>query len=276
MLVERRRDQADGLRRMFAGERLRVIDIVAGRGGVGCLSVSINLAAALARLNRDTLLVDAAGDDAPARVFSYLGLEPQASVADEARFAAGVVAGPYGLAVAALNPRIGLAPARRAQFMRFCAPLEFVLLSGSLSPLADSLGFEHDRREVIVVLSPAATSITEAYALIKRLSAATGQRHFRVLVNQAHDGAQAMRIYRNMARVAHGFLDVQLDYFGFVPFDAALVRAHSQGRCLFALRVQSPAATALMNLARDIAAWPSPSVQAESRRPRYGQGRDAA
>ena len=48
-MADPRYDQADGLRRMFSTDRLRVVQVVAGRTGVGRLSVAVNLGLALAK-----------------------------------------------------------------------------------------------------------------------------------------------------------------------------------------------------------------------------------
>src|SRR5690606_30984860 len=79
MLLERGFDQAHGLRRMFSPGRPRVIQIVAGRAGVGRTTVAVQLAAALARSGRDTLLIETLQRGSGARAFGYLGLDPAAA-----------------------------------------------------------------------------------------------------------------------------------------------------------------------------------------------------
>ena len=51
-------DQADGLRRLMAGNTARRVTLVDGTTGTGACSVALNLAAALARQGRDVLLLD--------------------------------------------------------------------------------------------------------------------------------------------------------------------------------------------------------------------------
>jgi len=55
-------DQADGLRRLMANSPGRLLAFVAGAPGAGVSSVTLNLAAALARLGQDVHLVDERGD----------------------------------------------------------------------------------------------------------------------------------------------------------------------------------------------------------------------
>lgn len=55
-------DQADGLRRLMANSPGRLLAFVGGAPGVGVSSVTMNLAAALARLGQDVGLLDERGD----------------------------------------------------------------------------------------------------------------------------------------------------------------------------------------------------------------------
>ncbi|HDR9708206.1 TPA: MinD/ParA family protein, partial [Burkholderia aenigmatica] len=50
-------DQAEGLRRLLAGRASRIVAVTGGPAGVGCTSTVVNLAAALASLGKDVLVV---------------------------------------------------------------------------------------------------------------------------------------------------------------------------------------------------------------------------
>jgi flagellar biosynthesis protein FlhG len=58
-------DQADGLRRLMANSPGRLLAFVGGAPGVGVSSVTMNLAAALARLGQDVQVIDERGDAPP-------------------------------------------------------------------------------------------------------------------------------------------------------------------------------------------------------------------
>lgn len=51
-------DQAEGLRRLLVGNQMRVVTVAAGKAGIGRTSVTVNLAAALARSGKDVLVLD--------------------------------------------------------------------------------------------------------------------------------------------------------------------------------------------------------------------------
>jgi flagellar biosynthesis protein FlhG len=242
---------------MFSADRLRVIQVMAGRPGVGRMSVATHLGLALAKAGRDTLLMDVIEDGGQARALSFLGLEPRLQP-QASHVASAIVPAPHGLAVLPLALEVRQAPARVAEITRYCASLEFALVTATSTFAAQLLPIERERREVVVVLSRAAASITEAYALIKRMSTAGVCRRFHVLVNRVDSDAEAALIFRNMAHVARGYLDVELGYLGFVPADAALERATALKRNVLDGWPDAPAALAFKKLARSIAAWPLP------------------
>jgi flagellar biosynthesis protein FlhG len=267
-LADPRYDQADGLRRMFSTDRLRVVQVVAGGTGVGRLSVAVNLGLALARSGRDTLLMDVVEDGEQARALGVLGLKPRIHALGQSIIAA-TVSGPHGLAVLPLGLQARQTPARVAEIAGFCASLEFALVTGSSACSAQLLPIERPRREVIVVLSGAASSITEAYALIKRMSTAEVCRRYHILVNRVRSEAEALLIYRNMARVGQGYLDVELEFMGFIPADTAIESARVQGRSLLDGWPNSAAAAAFKKLVHAIARWPLPQSSRAAEEPTF-------
>jgi len=251
ILVERGTDQADGLRRMFGGARTRVLDVASGVAGVGRTTVAVNLAAALARAGRNTLLVDFVADSAASRAHAYLGLTP--SIEHEPLRVSkgwGVIAlthrqwlqtGPLPASV--LGPRVAM--------RREAALHDWVLVNGA--GMEPAIASDDGSRDVLLVLSNDVRSITEAYALVKRMAADDRRCRYRVLVNRVQSAAAAQRIFRNMADVAGGYLGVQLAPIGFVPADPAVERAAAAGISVFEHAPASPAARAFARLADALA-----------------------
>jgi flagellar biosynthesis protein FlhG len=85
--------------------------------------------------------------------------------------------------------------------------------------------------EIVVQVSSSAASITNAYALIKRLSLQLGRRPFGILVTGATE-AEAKVVYDNMASAATRYLAVTLSSMGSVPADEYLHRAARLGRAV--------------------------------------------
>lgn len=246
-MVERGSDQADGLRRLFGGVRTRVLEIAAGSGGVGCTAVAVNLGAALARAGRNALLVDFVPEPSASRAHRYLGMPP--SVGREPLPVC------KGLGVMTLSHREWMhsgplpagalgagAPVRREASLH-----DWVLVTGTgIEPVVAS---DDGGRDVLLVLSNDARAITAAYALVKRMTANDRCCRYRVLVNRVSSAAAAQRIFRNLAQVAGGYLDVQLAPIGFIPADPAIERAAAAGVSVFEHAPSSPAALAFARLA---------------------------
>lgn len=257
-MVERGADQADGLRRMFGGARTRVLDVVAGSGGVGRTSVAVNLGAALARSGRNTVLVDFVSEPSASRAHRYLGMTPVAH-----RELLPVSKG-YGVMTLGHQQWIETGPLP-ASALGSCGPRgrdasrpDWVLVNGaSIEPVVAT---DDGGREVLLVLSSDARSITQAYALIKRMSANGRRCCYCVLVNRVQSQAAAHQIFRNMAQAARGYLDVELALIGFVPADPSVERAAVEGVDVFERDPSSPAALAFVRLAdaignRAVSAW---------------------
>src|SRR5262245_11221979 len=114
MLADRRNDQADGLRRLFAAEPLRVIHVVAGCAGVGRLTVAINLGIALAGAGREALLIDVIENRQRRTALDRLALDSRRRQDGSSLCATG----PHGLGMLALDAASAQGPQRAAQVAR--------------------------------------------------------------------------------------------------------------------------------------------------------------
>lgn len=249
-MVDRGFDQADGLRRMFGGSRTRVLEIVAGAAGVGRTSVAVNLGAALARAGRNTLLLDFVADAAGSRVRRHFGLRAQAR---DAGSGAQLHAVADGYRVATLSHRDWMqsgplsAAALRVEGDLGAGSPDWVLVNGAgVEPIV--LNDDH-LRDVLIVLSTARASITDAYGLLKRMAAVSRACRYRVVVNRVHSDEAARRICRNMAEVARSHLGVALEYGGFIAADAAIERAAAECASVIDCAPASPAAQSFVRLA---------------------------
>ena len=112
---------------------------------------------------------------------------------------------------------------------------------------------------IVLVLSPAADSITTAYANIKRL-AGYGRQRFNVLVNRARHLEEARELFTRLSAVTSEFLAVSLRWVGFVPADNAVRRSHTLHRPLQEAFPDSEAAIAFSQLAAVMPQWDSPDI----------------
>lgn len=235
-------DQAEGLRRMLAGPEPRIVTFLSATLQDDKSAMLINLCASLACTGNDVLLVDAGASADGVAV--RLGVTAGATVLDAARHGCElnqvIHPVPQGFGVVSLMPR------RRRGAPAVVAPAEAQRLAKTFDILTKQTGIvivdgEFDdagfplpvmgSAEIVVQVSNSATSIKDAYCLIKHLNQELGRRPFGILVTGASE-AEAKVVYNNMAQAASRYLAVNLISMGSVPADEYLHRAARLGRAV--------------------------------------------
>ena len=232
-------DQAEGLRRMLAGPRPRIVTFLSATPQDDKGAMLVNLAASLARAGNDVVIVDACQQEYG--VAQRLGVDRGANLLNVARQECAlnqvVHEVPQGFNVVSMArgrvSRPGADEARRLAkaFDVLVKQSGMVIVDGELGP-DDSFAVPlMGECEIVVQVSTSAASITAAYALIKRLSQQLGRRPFGILVTGASE-AEAKVVYDNMSAAASRYLAVQLTSMGSVPADEYLHRAARLGRAV--------------------------------------------
>jgi flagellar biosynthesis protein FlhG len=252
-------DQAEGLRRLLAKSGSRVVAVTGGPVGVGCTSTVVNLAAALAALGKDVLVID-----------ERLGSRSVSTMLGGVHGAGSLRAlmdGEIGLDQACARHELGfsvLAASREncagysaAQLgLLLSGPADVVLVDarldrqGALSPLACQA---HD---VMIVTRVAASAITEAYACMKRLHFEHAIAQFRVLVNHVSSLADAHTTFENLAEVAARYLTVSIEDAGCVTADPLMERSLELGRCVVDAFPSAQSARDFRHVAAEMLYWP--------------------
>lgn len=237
-------DQAEGLRRMLAGQRPRVFTFLSALPDEEKNAVLANLGASLVRSGSDVLLLDArtAGGvaeqmDAPRRA-SLLDVARQEGKTTEL-----VQAMPQGFGVARLahataQSRAKLQAAAREDllkhrleqaFVALAKEHDIVLVDGELSQDDEFALPAMAGGEIVVQVSNKAESIKAAYAMIKRLTSSQGRRPVSVLVSGVGE-REAKIVYDNIAQAARRYLATEVGFLGSVPADEHVSRAARLGR----------------------------------------------
>ncbi len=261
-------DQAAGLRTLRPGKPVQVIAVTSGKGGVGKTSVSVNLATAMAMNGKQVMLLD--GDLGLANVDVMLGLQPTCNLANvldgQCTLEDTILQGPAGLMVIpASSGKKNMAELTRAEnagliraFSELHRSLD-VLVVDTAAGIADSvITFTQAAQEVIVVICNDPSSLTDAYALIKVLNRDHGVERVQVLANMVQNLAEAKEVHESLRRVSERFLDVTLNFMGFVPHDEWLKRAIRRQTPVVQAYPNSAAALAFMGLAKKVETWGMP------------------
>lgn len=259
-------DQAAGLRRLFARDFVRVITVAGGKVSIGKTHVVINLAISLARRGKRVLVLDS--QHGRSNLDALLGIKPRYNLSHvirrERTLEEVMVEGPHGVCIVqaaqGLKSLAGLDVDEQNwlvhSFSQLSRPLDVVLVDAGYSDPQSSLSMAS--QEIIIVVSAHHGSITDAYGLIKSLSRNFAKRHFHILVNKVENEHDAHAVYANMAQVAGRFLDVTLDFMGFVPFDEKIRQAALLCRPVAEAYPAADATQAFRDMAGDVDQWPYP------------------
>lgn len=240
------------------------IAITSGKGGVGKTSFSANLAAALAQCGENTVVFDA--DLQLANLDIVLGVNPpynlQHVVAEQKSLAEIIVEGPGGLhaitGASAVPSLMRAGPKKLALFLEQLHALGRkydVLLFDTAAGLDNRvLTFLKLSQDVILVVSPDPTSITDAYATVKTLFRRDPAARVHVLFNMASP-VEAQRLFESFQKIVASYLKKNVEYLGNVRHDKALSQATRQRKLVVVESPQSPAAQDIRAVALRVKAW---------------------
>jgi flagellar biosynthesis protein FlhG len=254
-------DQAEGLRRMLQGPRPRIVTFLSATPEDDKGAMLVNLGASLAQTGNEVLIVDAC--DIDYGVARRLGLNRKASLLQVARQECAlnqvIHPAPQGFSVAPMGVPAGADDTRRLAktFDVLAKQAGIVMVDGELGPDGVFPVPLMASAEIVVQVSTGAASITNAYALIKRLSQQLGRRPFGILVTGATE-AEAKVVYDNMSAAATRYLAVKLSYLGSVPADEYLHRAARLGRAVVDAFPLAGASVAFRRLAGKFALQAAP------------------
>ena len=264
-MADFRVDQAAGLRRLLGGGQLQVVTFVAGCESVGRSVAVANLGAALARLGKEVLIIDEhASRDDIAAAFGMVGRHDLLNVVQRELDLSQVLLQPMAglriLPAAKAAKKLGrLSLAQQQNLLDAMAglerPVDVILVDASMAHPHGFSPFGLASQEAVVVLSGNSASITEAYALIKKVSQAFARRHFRILVSKVRSQPDARSIYENIAQVAAQRGVARLDYAGAIPLDEALRVSTQLCRPVLVQAPDSPSAAAFRDIASDLLYW---------------------
>ncbi|HKE01400.1 MAG TPA: P-loop NTPase [Planctomycetota bacterium] len=260
--------QADALRRVAAPPAL-LVAVTGGKGGVGKSTVAANLAVAAATapgrgLARQVVLVDL--DLGLASLDAILGFARRRHLGEVIEKTSDVrsvvVRGPGGVEIlpaprgvrrfAALDAderRRVIEAIRDASRGRDLAVLD---LPAGIHP--DGLAFTDEVDLAIVVATPEAASLADAYAVTKLALEARPDRRLGFVLNEAAGPIEARRLIERFIAVVRRFLRGDIAPLGWIPRDAAVTRATAARRPVVVAEPSSAAAGAFRLLASRVLA----------------------
>jgi flagellar biosynthesis protein FlhG len=213
----------------------RVIVVTSGKGGVGKTNITVNLALALSKRQKKTILFDA--DLGMANVDVILGVSARANLAD-------VINGKKTLEeiLLPINEYLEIVPGGsgiheladldQAALEKFIKKLrelehraEYILVDTGAGISRGVLNFVLAANEVLVVTTPEPTAITDAYGLIKAIDQHNPLARVQLLINMVDSEQEARAVAQKLIMIVDRFLDIDVRYLTYMEKDPQISRA---------------------------------------------------
>lgn len=239
-----------------------VISITSGKGGVGKTNIAANLAYILAGMKKRTLVLDA--DCGLANIDLILGLTPAYNLhhvlKGEKTLRETIIDGPGGIKILPSSSGIQEMSALtveqkmilRDEFKALQSPPDFLLIDTSAGIAENVMYFNMVAREIIVVVTPEPTSLTDAYALIKILYRRHAKKRFRLLVNMVKSEGEAKEVYLRLAQATNHFLHLAIEHLGYIIYDENMPKAVKKQKLLAEIYPDSPSVKCLRDVAEKL------------------------
>lgn len=220
------------------GRAVKTIAVASGKGGVGKTNVTASLAIALRKKGREVMIFDA--DLGLSNIDVLLHLAPKYSIqhilSGERTLQEVVVEGPHGIKILPASSGIQeLTALDEFQRLRLLEAFDAydsdidILLIDTAAGISENVAFFCvAAQEIIIVASPEPTAITDAYALIKVLSTRYQEKEFNIFVNSVSGRQEALDVFNSLSLAAEKFLNISLDYLGYMPYDEAVRKSVRQ------------------------------------------------
>lgn len=242
----------------------RVIAVTSGKGGVGKTNIVANMGYAFSRLGKKVLILDA--DLGLGNLDVLLGIAPKYNLSHvlmgQKSINEIIVEGPGNLlilpAASGIQELTQLTKQQKVQILReldlVIDHVDLLLIDTAAGISSNVMDFNAIAQEIIVVVSPEPTAITDAYALMKVLALKYAEKSCKIIVNLANTTQQGNEVFRQLNLVTERFLDMKIEHVGSVLFDANVTAGIKQQKLVSDLFPNTLASKCFQGLARKIMA----------------------
>jgi flagellar biosynthesis protein FlhG len=217
-------------------QKTRIITVASGKGGVGKTNLSVNMALAYARIGKKVIVMDA--DLGLANVNVMLKMIPKwnlyhvirkqktmREILLETEYGISIVAGASGFSKIA-----NLSEEQRTSFIEELGALssaDIIIIDTSAGVSSNVLDFIAVADDVVIITTPEPTAITDAYGIIKIIATEVEsiEMGLKLVVNRVHNVMDAKKVADRMTAITGQFLNIKLEYLGFIYDDTAVSQA---------------------------------------------------
>jgi flagellar biosynthesis protein FlhG len=240
-------------------KKTRIIAVTSGKGGVGKTNTSVNMALAYARMGKKVVVMDA--DLGLANVNVILNIIPkwnlyhvirkQKTMRDillETEYGISILAGASGFSKIA-----NLSDEDRLNFIQELSTLshaDIIIIDTSAGISINVVDFIAAADDAVVITTPEPTAITDAYSMIKIIAAEVNNLNIgvKLVVNRVHSVAEGKKVADRLIGIAAQFLNIKVDYLGFIYEDPVVAQAVLKQRPFMVLDPRAKASQCLAHI----------------------------
>ena len=237
----------------------RIIAVTSGKGGVGKTNISTNMAIAYAKMGKNVIVIDADLGLANVNVMMniipkfnlYHVMKKQKKMSDiiiDTEYGIKFVAGASGFSKIA-----NMEEAERSDFIKelyTLAEADIIIIDTSAGVSKNVLSFVAAADEVVVVTTSEPTAITDAYGIIKIIATEVENYdlNLKMVVNRVNSALEGKKIAERMIQIVAQFLNLKVEYLGFIYNDPAVEQAVLKQKPFFISAPKSKAASCLRHI----------------------------
>ncbi|MGO9481619.1 MAG: P-loop NTPase [Candidatus Kryptoniota bacterium] len=237
------------------------VTVVSGKGGVGKSNIALNLGMALSRNGARVLLID--GNVNLSNLDILSGVSPTHRLLD-------IIDGTVSLkdSIAEIAPNVfllagssdgklkRLTSSDAAALLREVSMMEpalhYAVIDTAGGIIQESISLALLSDEVLVVSTPEPTAVMDAYVLVKAIKRINSNADLKLLINDAKNNEEAQEVKTKFDLVSDHFLNLKIDYAGFIPSDESVEQAVSIQSPFMREFPDSPASQAIKAIADKI------------------------
>ena len=261
---------------MSGSDTTRTITITSGKGGVGKTNISVNLALHLSTLGYRICLFDA--DLGLANINILLGLNPKYSIEDvifNRNSLQDIIIRNYkGIDIipgsSGVEKMANLESDQVEHLTRSFSELDgydFLLFDTSAGVSRSVIAFCLASSEVVLIITPEPTSLTDSYALLKILSLNGFNGKAKIVVNQCQSVTIAKLAYNKFKEAVQKHLATDIMLLGIVMQDQKVLEAVGTQQALLLLYPESKASKSIKDITKSLLKIPPEDVETSGMMP---------
>ncbi|MDR2602559.1 MAG: MinD/ParA family protein [Spirochaetaceae bacterium] len=217
-------------------KKTRIITVASGKGGVGKTNISVNMAISYARMGKKVVVMDV--DLGLSNVNIMLNAIPKYNllhvIRKQKKMKEILVETPYGISfiggASGFSEIANMMAEERQGFieeMQTLASFDIIILDTGAGVSDNVIDFTVPADDVVIVTNKEPTAITDAYGIIKIIATKidNAEMGINLIVNRVANAGEANKVADKLIKVVQQFLNVKLEYLGFVYEDESVVQA---------------------------------------------------